>query len=108
MGVGILCACLPVMRPVLNLVLPGHQASLSTSTYHNGRPRSIHLRMVPRTKTTCTTSICGIEDSAPFAQLDTSAIRDSHTYNNDDLDQPSDAIEVRTRIDQHTDKDPEY
>lgn len=79
-GVGILCACLPILRPIINFVFsltpsnkpsrdtfqPGKRGTtLRMKSFHRGHPSMLHKD-------------AGIDDRAPFAYLETSAIRDSN------------------------------
>ena len=97
-GVGIFCACLPVMRPILNAIhsiLTRHRSdSTCLPRHHQPRSRRDTLRMKSYRSTGA------LEDSAPFAQIETSVARNSQGVEREAAELGSTGITVSTSIDQ--------
>ena len=98
-GVGIFCACLPVMRPIFNFLYPVITRSSSDSKglprHHQPRSRRDTLRM----KSYRSSDV--LEDRAPFAQVETSVIRNSQSDDREGQELAGNAITVTTSINQN-------
>ena len=96
-GVGIFCACLPVLRPILNALysILTRQSSDSTCLPRN-QPRS--RRDTLRMKSYHSTD--ALEDRAPFAQVETSVTRNSQGAEREAAEFGGNGITVSTSINQ--------
>ena len=97
-GVGIFCACLPVMRPIPNAIhamITRHRSDSSClPRHHQPRSRRDTLRMKSYRSTGA------LEDSAPFAQIETSVARNSQSVEREAGELGGNGITVSTSINQ--------
>lgn len=102
-GIGILCACLPVLRPILGIVLSLRSKLDARSVYQENSTRKANLHLRSWYGPTCRDPTLEADEKSFFAQLESSAIRDLNPHANRIPETTEVGIAVTTRIEQQTD-----
>lgn len=105
-GIGILCACLPVLQPILKIALSLASESHARSLYQMNNNRNAKLPFRSWYKNTYRMTIPEKDARSSFAQVETNAVRDPDPYANRVPEAAEARIAVTTRIEQQIDKLP--